>query len=656
MARKLRLLHCMIGVSLAIGLLVLLNQLQIPFYLYYPRVTHTVLISESYDLYFFLVSSLCVPSTLVSLRKLSKSVRTGIVVVWAAGLLLTISQLYGGAAILYATIFLTAVLSVSKASVRRFVTAEVITGMLPIFVLIEASTLYYWFNSAFNPQAQTGLLQEQLELNLTYSLFSVTIIVMLLLLFSWIPILLLDLRWRGRLVVRYQPMRTWNLRMIAATLDLFAIVTIVVFFYPYLNGQSWIVGVDSIWRYLNPLNNFAGLAPSEVIATSVEHGVYVSLLYLIEVVTSVSPFTIVKFAPLVLAFATASSVFFALRRGGWASELALLTALCVLLWFPTTLGIYAGLQANWVAFLLWMIFLAFYFQSKDWNAITYITQALISFAILVIHPWTWGVFLASLLITALICWPTALRTRCVQGVIASLIIALPVGAGANQIFPSLGIDWSNTIGLYTIPLTNPASLLLFGSAMSELFLNWGSFLPPLLLLVCLAGVYGLSRQHGIIRNYLVGWIIVWCIGSIMIAPFQFNPTNIGISETGLWRMLYVSPLPILLAIGVQKCLDATNRLRFSSLGQSSLSTCLVSAALVAASAPLVFSTDPLVRLIIVVGTVAGFGVIMIRYPNLHTVRLLTTSFLLLLLTNAAFRSLYPLLLDPHNLLGPIGAQ
>ena len=82
---------CISGVSLGIGLLVVLNSLKIPFYLYYPHVTQTVLTSATYDLYFFLASSVSVPSTLVlNKSKLARPGLIGILTMWAAALTLTV--------------------------------------------------------------------------------------------------------------------------------------------------------------------------------------------------------------------------------------------------------------------------------------------------------------------------------------------------------------------------------------------------------------------------------------------------------------------------------------------------------------------------------------------------------------------------------------
>jgi hypothetical protein len=53
------------GVAVAIGILVVLRHAQIPFFMYYPRTTNTVLVSESLDMLLFVGASLCVPLSIL---------------------------------------------------------------------------------------------------------------------------------------------------------------------------------------------------------------------------------------------------------------------------------------------------------------------------------------------------------------------------------------------------------------------------------------------------------------------------------------------------------------------------------------------------------------------------------------------------------------
>jgi hypothetical protein len=657
-----KLLHWAMGVSLGMGLLVLLNHLQIPYYLYYPRTTQTMLISTSYDYYLFLISTISVPWTFaLSWKRFSTPVSIGTLSVWVVSTVLAILNQPVAVPILYAVVICTAALNVLRSEVRRIAFAEILPSGLSILVLVEWSSLIYWISVALNPQTRVGGLSQQLEANLTFSLYPLGIPIMLLLLFSWVwvPIIprLLP-RFRSHLLVRYQPSpQKPGLRTIVAALDLFAIVSIIVFFYPYLAGQTWVVGEDSFWKYIDPLNGLIGLTPPQAFNISASHGVYVVFLYLIQSATGISSVSIVKYAPLVLAFCTATAVLFAALRGGWSFQLAILTSVSTLLWMPTILGIYVAIQANWVALLVWMVFLAIYFANSEAKIATYIILALVSLLILLVHPWTWGVFATTLLLTALLSRQSTWSKHCVRTLVAALILALPVGVAAYSLSPSLRYDFLNTIQLYIGGPVNPISLLSFGDALTNMFVNLGPILSPTILLLSLVGAYALSRRRGIIANYLIAWIAAWCIGSILVAPSGFNPANPGLGETGLWRMLYVSPLPFLLALGMEKCLSITKQPMSPQNSKSILFRVvppLSMAPFVAVGAGLFVIWDPDVRLLLVAAALIMALLFVVTLPKYRTLDAFIMSFLVLLLFNAAFRSLFPLVLDPHNIFSSLG--
>jgi hypothetical protein len=442
-----------------------------------------------------------------------------------------------------------------------------------------------------------------------------------------------------------------------AALDLFAIITIIVFFYTYLAGQTWVVGEDTFFRYIQPLNALAGLPLSQAFNTSAGHGIYVGFLYLIQSATGISSVSIVKYAPLVLAFCTATAVFFAALRGGWNFQLATLTSISTLLWLPTILGIYVAIQANWVALLVWMFFLAIYFANREPKIMTYIILAVLSLIILFVHPWTWGVFATTLLLTAIISRRSLWSRHCIRTLVASLILALPVGIAGYLLSASLRNDFLNTLQLYVSAPVNPSSLLTFGSELTNMFVTMGPILSPAILLICLVGTYALSRRRGITANYLIAWIAAWCVGSILVAPSDFNPANPGLSETGLWRMLYVSPLPFLLALGFEKCLSISKQPITTETSKSILFRVvplLSMAPLVVTGAGLFVIWDANVRLLLVAAALIMALFLVLSLPKYRTLDVLIVSVLALLLFNAAFRSLFPLVLDPHNIFSSLG--
>jgi hypothetical protein len=660
---RVKLCHWVAGISLGLGLLVLLNQLQIPYYLYYPRTTQTMLISSSYDYYVFLISTISVPWTFaVYWKRFSTPVSIGIVAIWAVSIALAILNQPTGLPILYAVVICAAALNVLRSEDRRVALTEILPSALSILVLVEWSALFYWVSAAINPQARVVILSQQLEANLTFFLYPLAIPIMLLLLFSWVWVPLIPRlpRFRSHLLVRYQPSpQKLVRRTIVAALDLFAIIAIIVFFYTYLAGQTWTVGEDSFWRYIQPLNSLVGLTPSQALNTSASHGAYVLFLYLIQSATGLSSVSIVKYAPLVLAFCTATAVFFVALRGGWTFQLAILASISTLLWMPTILGIYVAIQANWLALIVWMAFLAIYFAKSEPKIMTYIILSILSLIILLVHPWTWGVFATTLLFTAILSRQSLWSSHCVRTLVASLILALPAGIAGYLLFPSLRSDFLNTLQLYVSAPVNPVSLLTFGGALTNMFATLGPILSPAILLVCVVGAYALSRRRGITANYLIAWLAAWCIGSILVAPSGFNPSNPGLGESGLWRMLYVSPLPFLLALGMEKCISITKQPITTESSKSILFRVvplLSMAPFVATGAGLFVIWDPNVRLLLVAAALIMALFLVVSLPKYRILDVLFVSVLALLLFNAAFRSLFPLVLDPHNIFTSVGTS
>jgi hypothetical protein len=638
---------------------VFLSKLKIPYYLYYPRTTQPVLTSVLLDLYFFIVSTVCVPIIVMFYsRKFSRLETVGILAVWVAALILAmLGQPYAVPA-LYATVVLVAILNVLKSESRRFAAASFLLYTLAFLALIEFAALCYWAGAALNPLARAGTISEELEVNLTFSLYPIVVVMMFLLLFSWawVPVVSRFTKLRSPVSVPSQhAAEGWTLRLAAVCLDLFVIVSILVFFYPYMAGQTWIIGVDSIVGYLSPLNELAGVTLSQAVFTSSRHGLYLFLLYVIQMATGASSFSIVKYAPLVLAFGTASVFFLAILRGGWSVGLAILASLSAVLWLPTALGMYAAIQANWFAYILWMLFLSIYFTKKKWSAVTFISQGLLSIAIFVVHPWTWGIFMLSLLLTAIMSRRTAWRSRCFQAVYAALITVLAVGIAAYGLLPGLTFDFISSIRLYALPIVQPTSLLSFGGAFVEMLLGWSSFLSPVLLVICLLGAYSLTGRKGIMKNYLVAWTATWCLGSFLVAPISYSALSPATSETQLWRILYLSPLPLFLALGMEKCLTLHEfSINSISQGASRYLPMLLSALLFVAGVGLFTFSNPIIRLAIVLAATVSLLALSTLYPRRQIAQILIASILILILVNAAYRSLYPLLLDPHNLLPPSG--
>jgi hypothetical protein len=585
--------------------------------------------------------------------------------VWLLGLgLLLVDFLYGATLLYFAIImFLVVVLMMRNAvGERREVAAYVVVGAMTIFVLVEFASAYYWVTSAVAPTDLFGVASQDLETNLTYSAYSAAPVLLLLVMFSWVWAPILERSKLAHGILWNHPPTQVNVsrqsvglekRLFVAALDLLVIVSVLVFYFCYAAGQMWIVGVDSYWRYLIPLNGLKGQSVYQAILGSLNlyHGLYVGLLYVVQQGTGLSSFSTVKFAPLILSFATSSFVFLAFRTAR-SFALALLSALCAVFWLPTTLGIWGGIQANWVAYALWMLFLVSYLQtSGKWRVVRFVVQGLLSLGILVLHPWTWGVFLATVVVAELIIMRHRAGLRYgMLNILSAVWLAIPVGVGAFIYAPGVRGDFASATSIYFSSFAHSDMLLVFSGAWQEMFRTWSSFLSPALIVLALFGAFSLTKLEPGVKRYMVAWVAVWCVGSFLVAPLGYVPAHPAHSETQLWRMLYLSPLPILLALGVTKIVDLSSRLKLTLPDQVTWVEPTVLLGLVGAfSIPLFIITLPLMRLALL--AMGAVSVLLLTYKvQVGTcVRVMVLAIVMLIIVNAAFRSLFPLLIDPHNL-------
>jgi hypothetical protein len=663
------------GFALAMGVLLVLRYARIPFFIYYPRVVETVLLSDSLDLYAFLAASICVPAALglVALRSRIRGLprdvlftHLAVVAIWLASLFLLSASPPASVAVLFSSIVANALLNVLDAQLvfgltRRGAVSTMILPVATIFALIEFAPVYYWGFASLEPLTQVGRGAAELEMNVTYALFPLAPLILFAVLFSWlwVPVALRIVKVKNGVESTGQRVDgSIDRRTLAVTLDLVLILSIIVFYFSYFAGQSWIVGVDSIMNYVDPLVRMSGMqigAALSMLALTF-HGVYVAILYAIQLITGLSPFVIVKFAPLVLAVLTALTTFWVFHSFGRSYRLAVLCALCSILWIPTAWGIFAGLQANWTAVWLWMLFLALmqvWLKRPRGGWILLVLQAVVSAAMLLIHPWTWGLFAGTLIIFTIITilGRNQAARRSILSLLSSISLAVPAAIAGMLLFPGLRKDLLDTVGLYARPFLNPQRLFLVWSSVLALVQSWSSFLNPTILAICLLGSVQLFRSKGSIGRYLSGWLLVSSVGVVLAGMVGYNPNQPGPPDPLIWRVLYVSPVFVLLASGVEMIfhlsakLEPANSTRPVRIGEVAIPVGIVAVL----SGLLVASSSPVLNLVVVVVALAVTFLVAWWISEPRTVRILVAIIILLVVVNATFRGLYPLLLDPHNL-------
>jgi hypothetical protein len=683
--RLFRAITALAGLAVVMGVLVVLRYARIPFFMYYPRFTDTVLFSESLDTYLFMAASLCVPASLVAFafqrkareqtRGLVRLVLVPLFLIWLLSLAFISQYPLPSAVTLLALTVGVLVFNVLTCDrvyglERRQVLSEVVMTTMTPLALIEFAPVYYWIFSSMSPGTEIGRGAAELELNLAYSLFPLApfIFIALLLSWLWVPV-------ACRVLARVRPSRTpqgpdkgprklLDLRALVASVDLIAIVAIVIFYYPYFAGQGWLVGVDSYINYHDPLVGLSGLKLSDAVRvlSSTFHGTYVGLLFLAQRATGLGPFVIVKFAPLALVFLTSVMILSIVLMSTRKHRLAVLSGLCMILWIPATAGIFCGFQANLAAFVLWMLFVAFMLKSLklDSKRATYLLlQAILSAGILLIHPWTWGVFIVTVAIfTVMLSLGKAPEARASAiSLFSAVALAIPLGIGGMLLAPGVRKDMLSTATMYMQTITNPAHLSSVWNGVLSMFASWSSFLSPLILMLSLMGTVSVIEHRDPFSRYLLAWVAAWSIGSVLAAPLGYYSNNPGLSDPAVWRTLFVSPVSILLAFSLESILEASKHLELLTRGHRPAamqkSFAAVGAVVLGGAFTLVFSS-PILRL---TGVLAAIILVFLltRFVPVHqAARILVASVLVLIVLNGAFRSLYPLLLDPHNLMGRWG--
>ncbi|MEM3003895.1 MAG: hypothetical protein QXK96_01175, partial [Candidatus Bathyarchaeia archaeon] len=124
---------------------------------------------------------------------------------------------------------------------------------------------------------------------------------------------------------------------------------------------------------------------------------YLLILYILAGLTSLPVDVVVRIGPAVPAAFLAVTTLFLVRTVTRSNLLAILSSFLALFSIATTVGIYAGIFANWLALgwasLLFGLLLTLWRQQSTPRLVL---TLVVSFILLVTHAWTWAVILTSL--------------------------------------------------------------------------------------------------------------------------------------------------------------------------------------------------------------------------------------------------------------------
>jgi hypothetical protein len=522
-------------------------------------------------------------------------------------------------------------------------------SLLGIATIVEVWSLCHWLYEGVAPLATFASVGSDLEMNLAYAnswLFPALFTAAWL---SPIWIYLVYFVFFRHRATRSPASRTLASRQLTLGLDdlilTLAIVLTCVFvgFYTYFHDPPWLVGTDAYWIYNYPLQRM--IASGNVVAAAAnEHeGPYLLILYGVHLLTGLSPFDMIKASPMVLATLLSLVTYFGVANYRRSRTEGFFAAFFAATTFPTTVGVFASVDANWLALtatLLTMFILASLAASSR-KAVKATLAALCGIFLLILHPWTWAVVALSLLLAGFI-FAVGRRWKMLG---ASWIVPFSGLASGALVFV-LGSEtvrgrFTDAIQILASPLAEQSLLLhpfdVIGSAMNL----WASFLNPLLMILAMIGVLSLVREKGSsYKIYLLSWMLVAGLGTFFAVTLQ----------TEIWRIWYVQPLWLLGGAGISSMLGTRNV--FGPASGSGFEAKTIAIIFIAGLA--VYLLEPLLGAGIfyvaaVSPVLSNIGRRRGRVQSVFaTVLILFVSVFFL---NHALRSLYPLILYPHTCRG-----
>jgi hypothetical protein len=674
-----------------LGLVTVLNASNLTYFYYFPATVHIIVAGRTADLYLWL-SAVTVFSAILLAEGKRESRRIAVrltasgAIVLAALLFLAptfrvpttllIYLLFAAGSLEFLLLVRDRKLTLFNHTIRSTV-AKALIYLLALFSALEISSAAYYALRPFNlaSSAAAGQLDAVIDLQLSYAAYGLLPWLYIGFLTSWFWVPVVNRFWKKARILTQPtaeppPNRT-SRELLSVILDpkfvLAIAVAVFIGYYPYFQNTPWLVGTDSYWRYYDPLlrMNAKGGAAALRQALGERHPVPVMLLYGVQQLTQLDPFQVVKLSPVFLTLFLAFAFLCFLGRKN-SSSLGLLAFLFSILSATTALGLYSSIIANWMVLVAWIAFLAYlgfrtdeHFRLRDFLALFMLSTLMI-----IIHPWTWGVFAVVILAASIFALVQEKRKSLRVGGSMILIIVVDVAFGLLSITYLAGSEgWRvvDALDLYTYVFQNPSTIFEFWPALNWTTKFWSAFFSPIYIFLAILGVFALVRTDISTwrRRLILSWIFVSMIGSILVAPVGFVPNSPASSDSQLWRMLFLTPFQVTAPLAVMWLSRRSSLDRSNAETAGSGNDCAwVPAAwvlmvmllgILMAFAPTILGLSSLLLVIPIITSVciekaAGREGVFLSYA--------IQTACILFAFNFTARAIAQLLIDPHNYLPP----
>lgn len=456
--------------------------------------------------------------------------------------------------------------------------------LLSLLIPIEISSLIHWIAYPFDVIGNLGFAWygASLELQLFYLVYPLIFWLFIASLFSWIWVPLFK---RVEKKAR-QVMRVWLRALLFGSSDSDGVVSqtaqkiategdstehrfsvrrhlpatillaslvigIFIAYYPYMSGRPGLVGADSLGYYYTLVAlNGRDLIGATQLANEINSArvFYHMMLFTLGKVTQLSPSTVIELVPILTILANALAVFWFVKTAEGNALLASIAAVFSVFSFTTTISMYAGTLANWLAVALG--FVVFGIVIKLLKKVTlklFLALTVALMAVFLVHYWT-GLFYTAVLASyvALVLWERRRFSAklAVAGVILALGILIAVFSSGvlTRLFIPYGIS-----NVFTTGVSPQKMIALFGTRLSVLIDSWflGALANPVMIGLSVIGISVCFYRRSGLSRLLISWTVAGSLLSILVSPIGAN-----MNQWLLWRILYLIPFQVLAAFGL----------------------------------------------------------------------------------------------------------
>src|SRR5439155_9347673 len=310
-------------------------------------------------------------------------------------------------------------------------------------------------------------------------------------------------------------------------------------YWPGLNPSGSIVGTDTS-SYINWTSQMLARPFPQAISyafSQADSGFRPLPLIIFYSIASlgINPQLTVEFSPIILGPLLSLSLYYFVKAGSGNGGGAAISALAGCFSFNVTVGIWAGYLANWMAMIIAYFFLgSFFLFERSKRRTVLLPLFLLSMALLLTHPWTWALILATIFVYAIVRSGDQRKLLTISSVIL-ILSGIVVDFAKNQI-----------AGGSTLAADLGTKAPGFGISKSLMFSrnNWSALTAinsGLLGSAVLLGLSTLCFAAIMFRGKLAGMSSCW----VACASIPFALLN-AFHQT---RLIYDLPIPPLAALG-----------------------------------------------------------------------------------------------------------